>query len=64
MIFYSCFKDLKVVHSKGTAVFKKGIYETNDKVIINELKKDKNIRYKNSIEEIALGEHKTIKENK
>ncbi len=29
-----------------------------------ELKKDKNIRYKNSIEEIALGEHKTIKENK
>lgn len=57
MRFYSCYKDLKIMHSKGMAVFKNGIYETNDKVIINELKKDKNIRYKKSIDEIALGEN-------
>lgn len=56
MVFYSYFKDLKVVHSKGIAVFKNGIYETNDKTVINELKKDKSIRYKKSIDEIALGE--------
>lgn len=57
MVFYSYFKDLRVAHSKGMAVFKNGIYETNDKVIINELKKDKNIRCKKSIDEIALGEN-------
>ena len=57
MRFYSCYKDLKIMHSKGVAVFKNGIYETNDKVIINELKKDKNIRCKKSIDEIALGEN-------
>lgn len=56
MVFYSYFKDLKVVHSKGIAVFKNGIYETNDKAVINELKKDKSITFKKSIEEIALGE--------
>ena len=43
MRFYSCFTDLKVIHLKGTAVFKNGIYETSDKDIITELKKDKNI---------------------
>ena len=59
MRFYSCFADLKVIHSKGTAVFKKGIYETNDKVIINELKKDKNIQVRKSIEEIVTH----VKEN-
>ena len=57
MRFYSCYKDLKIMHSKGVAVFKNGIYETNDKVIINELKKDKYIRCKKSIDEIALGEN-------
>ncbi len=57
MRFYSCYKDLKIMHSKGVAVFKNGIYETNDKVIINELKKDKNIRCKKSIDEIALGKN-------
>lgn len=56
MVFYSYFKDLRVVHSKGIAVFKNGIYETNDKAVINELKKDKSITFKKSIEEIALGE--------
>lgn len=53
MRFYSCFTDLKVIHSKGTAVFKNGIYETLDKDIITELKKDKNIQVKKSIEEIV-----------
>lgn len=52
MRFYSCFADLKVIHSKGTAVFKNGIYETTDKDIIAELKKDKNIQVKKNIEEI------------
>ena len=56
MVFYSYFKDLRVAHSKGMAVFKNGIYETNDKVIINELKKDKNLTYKKSIEEMAFNE--------
>ncbi len=55
MRFYSCYKDLKIMHSKGVAVFKNGVYETNDKAVINELKKDKNIRCKKSIDEIALG---------
>lgn len=53
MRFYSCFTDLKVIHLKGTAVFKNGIYETSDKDIITELKKDKNIQVKKSIEEIV-----------
>ncbi len=44
MRFYSCFADLKVIHSKGTALFKNGIYETTDRDIIAELKKDKNIQ--------------------
>lgn len=52
MRFYSCFADLKVIHSKGTAVFKNGIYETTDKDVIAELKKDKNIQVKKNIEEI------------
>ncbi|MDE7315879.1 MAG: hypothetical protein K2N11_09300 [Mucispirillum sp.] len=52
MRFYSCFADLKVIHSKGTAVFKNGIYETTDKDIIAELKKDKNIQVKKNIEEM------------
>lgn len=52
MRFYSCFADLKVIHSKGTAVFKNGIYETTDKEIIAELKKDKNIQVRKNIEEI------------
>lgn len=59
MRFYSCFADLKVIHSKGTAVFKNGIYETTDKDIISELKKDKNIQVKKNIEEIIMH----IKEN-
>lgn len=59
MRFYSCFADLKVIHSKGTAVFKNGIYETTDKDIIAELKKDKNIQIKKNIEEIITH----IKEN-
>ena len=49
MRFYSCFTDLKVIHLKGTAVFKNGIYETSDKDIITELKKDKNIQVKKII---------------
>ena len=53
MRFYSCFADLKVIHSKGTAVFKNGIYETTDKDIIAELKKDKNIQVRKNIEEIV-----------
>ncbi|MDT3693688.1 MAG: hypothetical protein ROM03_04685 [Mucispirillum sp.] len=53
MRFYSCFADLKVIHSKGTAVFKNGIYETTDKEIIAELKKDKNIQVRKNIEEIV-----------
>lgn len=52
MRFYSCFADLKVIHSKGTAIFKNGIYETTDKEIIAELKKDKNIQVRKNIEEI------------
>lgn len=52
MRFYSCFADLKVIHSKGTAIFKNGIYETTDKDIIAELKKDKNIQVRKNIEEI------------
>lgn len=52
MRFYSCFADLKVIHSKGTAIFKNGIYETTDKDIIAELKKDKNIQIRKNIEEI------------
>ena len=52
MRFYSYFADLKVIHSKGTAVFKNGIYETTDKDIIAELKKDKNIQVRKNIEEI------------
>lgn len=61
MIFYSYFKDLRVAHSKGMAVFKNGIYETNDKVIINELKKDKSLTYKKSIEEMAFKEEVKVK---
>ncbi len=52
MRFYSCFADLKVKHSKGTAVFKNGIYETTDRQIIEELKKDKTIQVCKSIDEI------------
>ena len=52
MRFYSCFAGLKVIHSKGTAIFKSGIYETTDKDIIAELKKDKNIQVRKNIEEI------------
>lgn len=59
MRFYSCFADLKVIHSKGTAVFKNGIYETKDKEIIAELKKDKNIQVRKNIEEIMTN----VKEN-
>lgn len=59
MRFYSCFADLKVIHSKGTAVFKNGIYETTDKDIIAELKKDKNIQVRKNIEEIMTN----VKEN-
>lgn len=59
MRFYSCFADLKVIHSKGTAVFKNGIYETTDKEIIAELKKDKNIQVRKNIEEIVTN----VKEN-
>lgn len=59
MRFYSCFADLKVIHSKGTAVFKNGIYETTDKDIIAELKKDKNIQVRKNIEEIVTN----VKEN-
>lgn len=59
MRFYSCFADLKVIHSKGTAIFKNGIYETTDKEIIAELKKDKNIQVRKSIEEIVTH----VKEN-
>lgn len=59
MRFYSCFADLKVIHSKGTAVFKNGIYETTDKEIIAELKKDKHIQVRKDIEEIVTN----IKEN-
>ena len=61
MRFYSCYKDLKIMHSKGVAVFKNGIYETNDKAVINELKKDKNIRCKKSIDEIAFKEEVKVK---
>ena len=61
MIFYSYFKDLRVAHSKGMAVFKNGVYETNDKVIINELKKDKSLTYKKSIEEMAFKEEVKVK---
>lgn len=53
MRFYSCFKDLKVIHSKGYAIFKNGIYETDDKDIIKELKKDKNIQVRKNIEDIS-----------
>lgn len=53
MRFYSCFADLKVIHSKGTALFKNGIYETTDRDIIAELKKDKNIQVRKNIEEIV-----------
>lgn len=59
MRFYSCFADLKVIHSKGTAVFKNGIYETTDKDIIAELKKDKNIQVRKNIDEIVTN----VKEN-
>lgn len=59
MRFYSCFADLKVIHSKGTAFFKNGIYETTDKEIIAELKKDKNIQVRKNIEEIMTN----VKEN-
>lgn len=59
MRFYSCFADLKVIHSKGTALFKNGIYETTDKDIIAELKKDKNIQVRKNIEEILTN----VKEN-
>lgn len=59
MRFYSCFADLKVIHSKGTALFKNGIYETTDKDIIAELKKDKNIQVRKNIEEIVTN----VKEN-
>lgn len=59
MRFYSCFADLKVIHSKGTAIFKNGIYETTDKEIIAELKKDKNIQVRKNIEEIVTN----VKEN-
>ncbi len=53
MRFYSCFADLKVIHSKGTALFKNGIYETTDRDIIAELKKDKNIQVRKNIDEIV-----------
>lgn len=59
MRFYSCFADLKVIHSKGTAVFKNGIYETDDATVIKELKKDKNIQVRKNIEEIVTN----VKEN-
>ena len=52
MRFYSCFADLKVIH-------KKGIYETTDKEIIAELKKDKHIQVRKNIEEIVTN----VKEN-
>lgn len=61
MIFYSYFKDLRVAHSKGIAVFKNGIYETNDKAVINELKNDKSLTYKKSIEEMAFKEEVKVK---
>ncbi len=59
MRFYSCFADLKVIHSKGTALFKNGIYETTDRDIIAELKKDKNIQVRKNIDEIVTN----VKEN-
>lgn len=49
MKFRSCYPSLKIMHSKGCAVFKNGVYETNDKTIIDELKKDKNIFIEKSI---------------
>lgn len=52
MRFYSYFSNLKVLHSKGVAVFKNGIYETDDQIIIKELKKDKNIQVKKNIDDI------------
>ena len=59
MRFYSCFADLKVIHSKCTALFKYGFYETTDKDIIAELKKDKNIQVRKNIDEIVTN----VKEN-
>ncbi len=53
MILYSCYNSLKVMHSKGTAVFINGMYETQDKEIIKELLKDKNIICKKDIDDIA-----------
>ena len=61
MRFYSCFADLKIMHSKGVAVFKNGVYETNDKAVINELKNDKSLTYKKSIEEMAFKEEVKVK---
>lgn len=49
MKFKSCYPSLKIMHSKGCAVFKNGVYETNDKAVIDELKKDKNISVEKSI---------------
>lgn len=49
------------MHSKGVAVFKNGVYETNDKAVINELKNDKSLTYKKSIEEMAFKEEVKVK---
>ena len=59
MRFYSCFADLKVKHSKGTAVFKNGIYETTDRQIIEELKKDKTIQIRKSIDDVVVNVKET-----
>ncbi len=53
MRFYSCFKNLKVLHSKGIAIFRDGFFETDDKEIIKALKKDKNIRIARNIDDVA-----------
>ena len=49
----------RIRNIRSITIFKNGIYETTDKEIIAELKKDKNIQVRKSIEEIVTH----VKEN-
>ena len=54
MKFKSPFTDLKVIHSKGTAHFKDGEFETDEDDIIKELMNNRNLS-------MEVGLHEEIK---
>ncbi|MDE7169909.1 MAG: hypothetical protein K2N67_06905 [Mucispirillum sp.] len=54
MKFKSGFPNLKVLHGKGFAVFVNGEFETDDKAVIKELKRDKMLYITQSLKDTAL----------